>query len=841
MNLGERAADSAFLAYRPLAGVRDEMVDADGAVRPAWRYLHEALAALGPGELEARAGKARRILGDDGATYNVYGVAARDNRWRIDPIPWVIDSEEWRAVEAGLEERAALLDLLLGDLYGAREVVARRLLPPEVVFGHRGFLRPCQDLPPLGAHRLVLYACDLIRRSDGQFVVLGDRTQAPSGAGYALENRTVMSRVFPSLFRDSHVHRLAGFFAALRSALVGLARGVDAPCIALLTPGPHNETYFEHALLATYLGFPLVQSGDLVVREGRLWMKSLEGLTRVDVLLRRVDDDFCDPVELRGDSRLGVAGLLELVRTGRVAVVNLLGSGVLESPALAPFLPGIARHFLGRELRLPGVATWWCGDPAARAQVLERLDELVVKPVVRRPGRHSLVVAELSAAERDRLVRALLRRPDQFVAQERLVPSTLPVWAGGRLEPRSAVLRTFAVAGDGSWRVMAGGLTRVGAPGASLVSNQAGAISKDTWVVASEPEKRITLLAGFARGLERAPLPSRVVENLYWFGRYAERAENALRLLRTLFLAFNAAEPVGPRPRALLLEAVARLTDTPPERLPVDLDGGDLLSALAAVVADRSRPGTVAFDITAMLNCAEETRELLSADTQRIIGELRELAATLEADLGANLTSAPEEVLDPLVTAFLALAGLVHESMVHGTGWRFLDMGRRLERAKQTLVLMRTLLVPVDDELTEATLQEALLQTLESLITYRRRYRAGLALRDVLELTLVDAANPRSVRHQLERLAEHVAALPGSGGRREPQPEERAALEALSLVRLADLQALCAAEEGRRAALEVLFDTTWRRLAETSDRIAAKFFTHQEGPRQLVSQRWELD
>jgi len=835
--------------YRAAHGLYDEMIAADGEVRDAWQYIHQSLGGLGVEELGQRQRKAMRILRDDGATYNVYNSDHSDRTWPLDLIPWLIHSEEWNPIEAGLLERAELFNLILADIYGDRELITRGIVPPELIFGHKGFLRACQGISLPGEHQLIVHSVDMMRRPDGTMCLLADRAQAPSGAGYALENRTVMSRVLPSMFRDSHVHRLANFFSSLRHKLIELAPEVASPRIVVLTPGAYNEAYFEHSYLANYMGFSLVQSSDLVVRNGYVWMKSVDGLTRVDVILRRVDDYFCDQVELKGDSQLGVAGLLQVVRAGRVAIANPLGSGILENPALLRYLPAISRHFLGRELRLDTVATWWCGDRDDRAQVLDTLDDLVVKPVFRGPDSHSVVVSELGDESRQRLVEALNKRPWLFVAQEKILPSHLPVLKGGQLLPRPALLRTFAVAAEGAYRVMPGGLTRVGPEvGSALISNQVGAVSKDTWVLASEPEKQTTLWTQVRPesqvGSFATALPSRVVENLFWLGRYAERAENGLRLMRTVFLQTNGANPTPPLVRNLLLEAVTRLTDTGPGFVGDNKLLADFPPELVSVIVDRKQAGSISSCIQSLLYCAEESKEMLSADTQRIINDLRDQSEGLEGILTHSLVSAPEEVLDPLVSTLLSLSGIVQESMIRGMGWRFLDMGRRLERALQTVNLARSLLLSDLDEANQGVVLESLLMTIEALISYRRRYRATLNIRDALELILIDTTNPRSVLYQLEALESHIDDLPTPvQGSRELEAEQRCVHEALSLVRLSELAKLAKVDPKShiRGDLDQLFSRVHYLLTETSDRLRKKFFDHAQGPQQLVRQTWGLE
>ena len=841
-------ARSSWLAYSEPQASHDEVFTADGEVRTHWQYLLESLESLGPDVINDRERKAWRILRDDGATYNDYAQPQAARNWAIDPIPLLLRSEEWATIESGLQERAELLNLVLKDIYGERQLLRHGIIPPEIIFSHAGFLRPCQGLALAGEHQLIQYAADMVRSADGSMRIVADRSQAPSGAGYALENRTVMSRVFPSLFRDSHVHRLSLYFQRLRAKLTELNPGSDIPRIVMLSPGSYNETYFEQAYLANYLGLPLVQGTDLAVRDGYVWMKALDGLRRVDVILRRVDDNYCDPVELKSDSQLGVPGLLEVVRMGRVAIANPLGSSVLENPALLRYMPDIARFFLGREPRLASVGTFWCGDPRDREHVLANLSQLVLKPTSRAANIQSVLGTELSqqglAEWRDKI----LQRPYLYVAQEYLQPSSLPVWHNNALHPRSAILRSFAVASGSSYSVLPGGLTRAGlAQGTALISNRLGSVSKDTWVLASEPEKQVTLrhepeAAVQPQAWDRLGVPSRVVENVFWVGRYAERSESALRLLRTVFVELHGIEPLPPASYPMLLRAVTHLTATYPGFV---ADDSSLFAnpepELLAVASDRQRSGSVASSLNALLVAADQIKETLSSDMQRIINDIRDQLGELERDLSLGINAAPEAALDPLVTTLLALSGLAQESMMRGVSWHFMEMGKRIERAWQTISQVRSLLVPVVSRRDEDVLLEANLLSVECLNNYRRRYNGQMAVANGLELLLLEPSNPRSLLYQLESLGAHISELPAEAGQRGLPSYSRLVLEASTQLKLSDPLALASHGDGDavRTELELLLARIQRLLGETSQAIADRFFDHGDGPQPLLPGSWE--
>lgn len=833
------------LEYTTNPNLRNEVLDANGAVKEHWAYLLDSLKALGPEALADRQAKALRILRDDGASYNIYSDDnTPDHTWALDLVPSLISSEEWATIEAGLIERSELFNLLLKDIYGPRNLIRQGVIPPEALFSHAGFLRPCQGIELPGGQDLIIHGVDLMRDSDGTMRVLTDRTQSPSGAGYALENRTVMSRILPSLFRDSHVHRLAPFFQRLRHTLTSLAPNQDDPRVVVLTPGSHDKTYFEHAYFANYLGFHLVQSGDLVVLNGYLWMKSLDGLSRVDVILRRVDDALCDPVELRSNSQLGVPNLLEVARAGRVVIANSLGSGILENPVFLKYLPTISKAFLGRELRLNSVETYWANDTKDLAYIEAHINSLIIKPIYRSSSNSSIHGGLLSEKDKAILFQQLRKNPLQYIAQPILAAGHLPSFLDNTLQARPSIMRSFTVASEGSYTLMPGGLTRISTePSAFILAGQHGAQSKDTWVVASEPE-RISNDDDSddipTREADLISLPSRVVENMFWLGRYAERAEASLRILRTVFIMLNGEEPVSDTCRRILLQAITEITVTQPGFV----GASDALIAapdeeLLLVLKDATRVGSVRSTLNSMLYCADESKELLSSDTLRVINDIRDALSELDESLLGGLASAPEEALDPLVTGLMALSGLAKESMVRDFGWRFLDIGRRLERALQTTTIIRNLLVPEVSPVDQKTLIEALLQSLETLISYRRRYRARMGVQPSLDLVMMDTSNPRSLLFQLEQLNEHICALPKTpDNRHELPPAERAVLEGESLIKLSLLTELSAREDGRRKHLDSSLQHLSKLLGTISNLVSDKYFDHRESSQQLVRNNW---
>jgi uncharacterized circularly permuted ATP-grasp superfamily protein/uncharacterized alpha-E superfamily protein len=829
--------------YSPPEGVHDEMLAVDGRVRDDWAQLRHSLNELGLVELHRRRDEAARLLEADGVTYHASGRPSRaEQSWRLDPVPVLIGSDEWGSLERGVIQRAELLALVLEDLYGPRDLVRRGLLPPEVVYGDPEFLRAADGVRAPGS-ALASYAVDMARDREGAWWVLSDRAQAPSGAGYALENRLVVSRVLPSLYRDAQVHRLAPFFRALRSALQDAAPPqADDPRIVVLTPGPWSETAFEHAYLASYLGYSLVEGGDLTVRDGRVWLRSLGRLEPVDVILRRVDSTYCDPLELRPDSELGVPGLLEAVRTGAVSLVNPIGSGILESAALLPFLPRIAEHLLGQSLRLPSVGTWWCGDDSCRSHVLANLDRLVLKTTKRTSGTHSVFGGSLSAERLASLRRRIEAEPSAWVGQEALALGTSPTLTEDGLAARRTVLRAFAVARKDSFLAMPGGLTRV-APSADErhVANQAGALSKDTWVLSSEPER----LTGFwlqptrQAAVEPLGMSSRAAENLFWLGRYAERAEGIVRLLRAVLDRRNEfagrPDPAGIACLDILYTALTHVTATYPgftgdeAQMALSHPGDELF----ALVVDEDRGGTLGYAVKRLLDNAYAVRDQLSTDTWLIVGNLDRELLELRQPLH-DRQAAVQQALDRFMQGLLAFSGLQAESMVRDPGWHFLDAGRRIERAMHLAMLLRATITVERDTATDSLVLESVLTASESIITYRRRYRSRARLDTMLDLLVLDGGNPRSLRFQVDRLVENVAALPVSGPSSRLRPEERRVLELQTTVRLADSERLAVTTgEGRRRTLEQFLDLVEAQVVGTASEIDTEHFTHMLPQRSL--------
>jgi uncharacterized circularly permuted ATP-grasp superfamily protein/uncharacterized alpha-E superfamily protein len=782
----------------------DELVDSSGGVREHWRPLMDALAGNGAGAVRRGAELARRLIVENGVTYNVYADSqGRDRPWVLDPLPILLTAAEWREIELGVAQRASLFDALLTDLYGPQRLLCDGTIPAELPFGHPNFLWPCHGMTPSGGRRLHVYAVDISRSADGRWWALADRTQTPSGPGYALENRQIVSRVFPDLLGDLGVRSLGGFFVAFRENLLRHALDNEADLAVVLTPGSFNETYFEHAYLARQLGLPLVEGHDLTVRGDTVYLKTLGGLRRVRAILRRLDDDFCDPVELRADSALGVPGLIGVVRAGRVVIANALGSGVLESAAWMGFIPGAAERLLGEKLRLPSVATWWCGERLALEYVLEHLERLVIKPTYPNQNFEAVFGRDLDSASRAALAQRIRARPHAYVAQERLAFSQAPVWRSTGAEgfaARALGIRVYAIATESGYRVMPGGLARIAGDAADIVSMQRGGGSKDVWVLAPDRKSIDEVgVAGSVPGaaVQRAAvrhddLPSRLAENLFWLGRYSERCEDKARLLRAT---------LGVRPNATLWPRVRATCG----------------NFVAVSPFDESSPLSLRADIQRLGWCAAQARSRLSAENWRAIGVLQR-----EFNDAAHARRDPRETLDALLLSLAGLAGYALDDMTQDDGWRLMIIGRRLERLQFLADLLGQRLqsgeTPLQSEL------EWLLDIGDSTITYRTRYLAAPTLDSTIDLLVFDQTNPRALAfqwHAIEYSLVRVAASLGGA------PDDTLD-EAVALIEEMQLNGIegdsSRAMRARQALGEQLLGLS-AAASKLSDRLSLKHFT----------------
>ncbi len=853
--------------YATRLGRVDEMLSSDNKVQPHWLDFMSALETMGGVELENRRKENQRLLRENGVTYTVYSDAGNFSRpWQLDSVPLLISATEWQDIEQGIQQRAELLNLILKDIYGAQTLLKKGLLPAELVYAHQGFLLPCVA-SLTDAARLTIYATNLVRGPKGSMWVLSDHAQAPSGMGYCLENRNVVGRVMGDLFHDMQVQRLAGFFTTLQDTLAKSApHNKDNPHIVVLTPGPLNETYFEHAYLASQLGFTLAQGEDLTMRDGKICLRTLEGLQPVDVLLRRMDDNFCDPLELNASSQLGVAGLLQAVRLGNVSLANPLGSGVLENPGLLGFLPSLARYFLGEELQLPSAATWWCGQKKECDFVIANLPKLSIKSIFRGSTQSVIDGAQLSLEQRAQLIDRIKAKPYLFVGQEHIDFSTAPTLINGVIEPRNCILRSFAVASDQTYQVMPGGLTRVAVNKDQFaISNQFGAISKDTWVLCpekpdaqkstsdqsqsqsqSQTQSENTIQSSALKpppnqhqslGAIYEPLASRTADNLFWVGRHMERIFASIRLLNTVLdkqTSLSNSDGQNNHHVEVLLQAATHLTGTYPGFISVKpLSQEQKQQEIVSLLKDQQRAGSVASNIEAFFYAAFNIRDLWSQDTWRCIDSIR---SDWQKET-KHLMVSPTQLTRPLKYMSLQMAafsGLTAESMTRESGWLLLQLGRKLERSLALITLLRATIVPKHNAVQlHAVLEDVLLVT-DSLSIYQRRYRSAVCLPLFLELLLGDVTHPYSLLFQLQRLKKIIAELPEHRKNR-LSPEQRIILQIHTEIQLCDFNdLLCQDQEsGIHAKLDDLLGHITQLLWEFSDMIAQHYFNHVQAAHQL--------
>ncbi|MXP22263.1 hypothetical protein GIY30_13010 [Gordonia sp. HNM0687] len=795
----------------------DEMLHADGRVRTAWTDLVAGYGLRGDARLRSAAARLATAIGDEGVVYNqVVGGTTVARDWQVDPVPLLIDGVDWSDLEKSIIQRSTVLDLLLRDLYRDQKTIRSGLVPPEMVFGHPGYIRKAVRLELPGPHALFLHAIDLGRAPDGRFEVYADRTQAPSGIGFAMIDRHVLSRTFPQLFQTCAPRPVTNFAGTVRLALFDYAPpGVDDPTVAVLSPGSMSETAYDQAYLAAVLGFPLVEGSDLTVRDGVVYMRSLGKFKRVDVLLRRIDAEYADPLDLRTDSRLGVAGLVEAISRGTVTVVNTLGSGVVENPAIHTILDSLAPVLIDEELALPSVPTYWAGDDVQRSKIRADLDHLVLTNF--RTGEE--VVAPLAdAAARTELAARVEAETWQWVGRELRPYSVAPTMTPGRndvpgtgaVRAAPVGIRAFSVAQGPTYAVMPGGL------GAVLADGPAGAAqhtvaAKDIWVTSADigghVSRRSTTTATaavddavsrgavrHARALEYSDIAAaaspRVLADLFWFGRYGERTEATTRLAKVARERYQEVQyrpwMSGTAAVPLVLHAAATVTGTAAYLQTAELitegDDGtpspqrvlDAIAKLTDLTVARMVPGTIAHSVDRLVSTARAIRDQMSTSTwmvlapvERAIDQLtdqiraaRDAGADPATDAGLDLGSELGHTHDEVLHGVLALAGLQADSMVHDAGWRYLDIGRRIERAVNLAELTRALFVRHRDREVEQALLESFLVANESSVIYRRRNRGLYQLDAVAELLFFDEANPRSMVFQFNRLQENLGAMP---------------------------------------------------------------------------------
>ena len=836
---------AAALAPLAAAGHFDELRGGLSVSRapPAgpWVRFFENLGREGFSDLYRRTVNLQRQVRDNGITYNVYADANGPQRpWSLDLFPLIITPQSWQQIEAGVLQRVKLLDRIMADVYGPQQLLARNLLPPALVQGHPGYLRPMHGVKPAGGTHLHIAAFDMARDPDGDWWVVSQRTQAPSGLGYLLENRLIISRLFPEAFRDMKVQRLAATYRALIEGMRAMCPADGEPRIVLLTPGPYNETYFEHAYLARYLGLALVEGSDLTVRDQRLYLKTLQGLEPVHGILKRLDDEFLDPLELRSDSRLGVPGLLQAIRAGNVLVANAPGSAFLESTALLGFLPALSRHLLGEELKLPSRPTWWCGERAAMEAVLPQLPTSVIKPTYGGAGAGAVLGKSLSRRELDEWAGRIVREAEEHTVQAYLPLSQMPTWKhgkdGDRIMPRSFMLRVFAVSdGVQSWRVLPGGLTRIASAELEIASMQRGGSSADTWVLTEGEVDATSLLHYDQPAVEIShrsrSATSRAAENLFWLGRYTERTENTTRLARLTLESLNGEDQSSQPLLAWLNEMATDNALVLPAVPPATQARRVFERSLIAGLGNTENATSVGYNLAALRGSASAVRERLSQEQWNVI-----VRAEQEFTRGCRILTedgdySPVEalrVLETLSGHTAAMTGAQTDRMTRDDGWRLLSSGRHLER----LGFLASALgwaVETDAWLDEGGF-EAVVALFDSTITFHAQYQQRHDIPALLDLLVLDRDNPRSLGWVAQTLRGRLAKLAGSAAGEVPDialtvpdPQQWS------------LEAMCERDaDGRYATLLDLLQKCTDAAYKLSDDLGARYFTHSGEARHSV-------
>ena len=808
--------ESLFDTVSLTQNVYNEGFSGEAEARDHWRPTLDAFDAKGADALAQHHERAKRMRHEDGATINPFDdTTERASSWAQDMIPLPIAEDEWAGIEMGLTQRALLLEKILADTYGPQALLKNGSIPSELVFANPNFLHSCHGIEPSGNRFLTFYAADLYRGVDGRFRVLRDYASHPAGLGYALENRIVMSRVFPELYHRTQIRRLAPFFQTFHRALIERASlRKEDPGIVLLSPGPDSHIYFEHALLSRYLGYPLVEGQDLTVRDGKVYLKKLDGLEPVEAIFRHIPDLSSDPFALRRETANGVAGLIQVCREQNIDIVNPIGSGFVDTPVLKTFLPSLCQQLMGKELILENHPAWWCGNSDGLNHAMTHLSQLTVGSAMDQ----SAVIDSLAD-----LMAVIRATPSQYMVTAPITPSLAPAWNQQGVGQCYNVLRVFACATEHGFSVMPGGLAITAGDIETLKRDcPERQQSKDIWVLSDTPVEPFTLMGGLHNISEfkrSSDLPSRVADNLLWLGRYLERAEGLTRLLRSIFRRLSGEDRPTEIPELQFLLSILRTKEIIPPSSESDTDlplYRELSQHLLDALYRKDRPGSVVSILRRVQETAHKVRDRLSIDSSRVINRLEGFADNPSGD--------PLELLDETLFTLSAFSGLAMESMTRGFRWRFVDMGRRIERALNLAILIRISL-PLVCSNSRTTLQ-SLLEVADSIMTYRGRYKSSFQLAPVLDLLLADESNPKSLAFQFNQLADHVKHLPQQSERRFSCPEERIALEMLTTVRLLDLTGIkCEKETPQHESLATFLASMESLLKEFAQQVSGHYLS----------------
>ena len=842
----EERALRPFKSYQPPGGFHDEWLSSTESASAHWTATLGRIEGLGAEGLEQRIALAERAIREHDITYNVYSTGdERPRLWSMDLVPLIVERAEWARLERAISQRMCLLNLILQDIYGAQRLLKGGKYPTELVFANPSFLRACHQLLPANRRFLHLYAGDIARSPDGAWWALSDRLDAASGLGYSLENRSISLRAMSDIVRTQNISPLRPFVQRYFRAIENLApHNRDKPLVALLTPGPYNETYFEHVFLARTLGIAVVQGEDLTVRQNRVFLKTTSGMEQVDVIIRRLDSEWLDPLELRDDSLLGTPGLINAVRQGNVTLVNAPGSGVLETPAVMAFLPGICRNLLGEDLLIPSVATWWCGQKREREYVLERLDQLVIKPTFRtRKFRRAIFGPSLTKAQKAELRDRIRARPEWFTGQEMVSQSTAPALEDGQLTPKHFLWRVYMCLppGDAPF-MMPGGLGRV-APSkiTTEVSMQSGGSSKDVWVVGAPEDRGSANEETVTHGdplSRRTPdhLPSRVADNLFWMGRYLERADSVARALVVLLRALQ--QSMAPDQIESLIPFISGIAryagfgddlEAYSETEDTDTDPLGLLEELArGLLWDRESGASLIQNLLSLERTSQTVHERISGNVTPTLPGIQSMREQIDQFEEQRLDQNTIDTLLEIIASISALSGGIAENTTRDQHWLFLEVGRRIERA---LILARVLREGLSDHHEhEEFLLMQILDFADSTITYRRRYLTSIWTEAALDLLALDASNPRSLAYQAQRLRDAVEKLPHYRFDRR-HPVDHKSLQVYSLIWLSSVSELSELnEDGTRPALTEFFDRLIADLERLSDLVSEYYFSFTASP-----------
>ena len=832
----ENLSLSLLNSYKKTINSYDEVIDHNGQVKPYWQSLFDTLESIGMEELELRNQEIINKLKENGVTYNVYNADYGGNRaWKLDPIPFLIHQKEWQNIEKGLKQRAHLLDLILKDIYGPQLLIKKNIIPAELVFDNSGFLQPCFDVKQKLQNQLLIYACDMARGPDGKMWLLDNRTQSPSGSGYTLENRTVMAKVFPELNKNIYRNRLSPYFIHLQQTVATLGNlSNENPTVVFLTPGADNETYFEHVYLSSYLGYTLVQGSDLLVRDGFVWLKSIDGLERVDVIIRRVDDEWCDPLELRQNSLLGVPGLLQVMRMGNVAVINPLGASVVENYGMMAFMQNACKFLLDEPLQMNSVATWWCGQTKELNFVLSNLHRLIIKKANRKQGFKSLYGRQMSKEDLEKLRQLILKNPKDFVAQEEVSLSTTPSFIDGKLVPRFAAIRTFLVSDGNDYKVMQGGLTRSSpVKDKFVISNQLGGFSKDTWIVTDTPTEHYEhiVIRKTSNNQHNNSLTSRNAENLFWVGRLFERTMALTSFLKIVLDRLN--ENVNDKAKkqqeylVVLFKSITHLTKTYPG-FAEEVDDSIFENPepeLFSLINNSKKAGSVAYDIQSFLRTSNHVSDKWNADTRRILNLIEDNLQSLRNSHSINQVS---HNLDKLYTRLFAFYGNIFETLPRDSGFYLLEAGKNIERILSLVSVLRSAFSFKNNDEVETVLMEAVLENHHLLAQYRYIYKSHWSLVAVLNMAFLETNLPYTLSYLLDALSSCLSKLPKNIDSNRLNIAERTVLEAMSLVKLFDAESMIKADEETqyRAELDKTLKEVYDLISKVTSNLASLYFNH---------------